>query len=117
MGCKFLVYIKHTSSLGVKFLASLQGSGSTPFWIDFGGTKVPCVPHKFYFDKHHISEFGRDREVLLALVPELGKREVNVSLYVEDDRGTLEFNVQLGRFKLDEQGLPYRVMSVNGVDK
>lgn len=105
-GCKFLIYIKHTSPLAVKILSSLNRSGTTPFWIDFGVTKVPCVPHKFYLDSNHTnSEWGRDREVLVGLVPELeGRREVDVRLYVESERGGSEFNLQIGKFKLDETG-------------
>lgn len=103
IGCKFFVFLKHVSQLAVAFLDS-QHSNSTSFWINFGGTKVPCVSHKFYFTNQRDSEFGEDREVLLALVPESTTREVDVFLYVETDRGVTKFNLPLGKFKYDDQG-------------
>lgn len=112
-GCKLLVFIRHTSLLAVKLLSLLHSAEDveTRFWIDFDGTKVPAVPHKYYFheNEHALEEvnaegLGRDREVLLALVPRSVRRRVPVWLYVVGDRGRQEHNVQLGYFEYDDNG-------------
>ena len=83
----------------------------TRFWIDFEGQKVPAVPHKFYFSENDyplndtsINGLGRDREILLALVPPSIRRQVPIWLYVVGDRGVVEHNIQLGHFQYDNNG-------------
>jgi len=102
IGCKFFVLLKHVSQLGLAVLDSQHSK--LRFSINFGGKKVPCVSHKFYFANQRNTEFGEDREMLLALVPESTAREVVMFLYVETDRGVMKFNLPLGKFKYDDQG-------------
>jgi hypothetical protein len=103
-GCKFFILLKHVSRLAVTFLGSRESQLAVRFWIDFGGVKVPCVSHRFYFENEPHSEFGVNREVLLALVPYSLRQEVDMSLYVDTNRGRMESNLPLGRFKYDDQG-------------
>ena|SRR5579859_1224281 len=100
--CKFFVLLRHVSQLAVAVLDSQHSK--LRFSINFGGKKVPCVSHKFYFANQRYTEFGEDREVLLALVPESSARAVDLFLYVETDRGVMKFNLPLGKFKYDDQG-------------
>jgi len=115
-GCKLLVFIHHTSLLAVKLLSLLhtRQDFETRFWIDFDGTKVPAAPHKYYFHENEYAledvnaeGLGRDREVLLALVPASVRRRVPIWLYVVGDRGRQEHNVQLGYFEYDDGGMRY----------
>ena len=109
-GCKLFIFLRHTSPLAVKLLSIVHGPNTeTRFWIDFDGKKVPAVPHKFYFNENeypsedvNIKGLGRDREILLALVPPSVRRRVPIWLYVVGDRGVVEHNVQLGYFQYDE---------------
>jgi hypothetical protein len=112
-GCKLFVFLRHTSLLAVKLLSLLHTHDDveTRFWIDFDGTKVPAAPHKYYFHENeylledvNADGLGRDREVLLALVPASVRRRVPVWLYVIGERGRHEHNVQLGYFDYDENG-------------
>jgi len=98
-GCKFIIYLRHTSTLSAKVLTSLQ-SNHQSFWVDFDGYKVPAVPHVYrrYTDGKWI-----EREVLLCIVPE-GQERVLVKLYVENERGQTEMAVEVGVFEVDEQG-------------
>lgn len=112
-GCKFLVYLRHTSPLAVKLLSLVyQQSRDIRFWIDFGGTNVPAMPFKFYFSEsdHALADvdfdgLGRDREILLALVPRSIRRQVRVSLYVVGERGTVPYNIEFGSFQYNDQGV------------
>lgn len=109
-GCKLFIFLRHTSQLAVKLLSVVHGPiAETRFWIDFDGKKVPAAPHKFYFNENeypsedvNIEGLGRDREILLALVPSSVRRQVPIRLYVVGDRGMVEHNVQLGYFQYDE---------------
>ena len=111
-GCKLFIFLRHTSPLAVKFLSIVHGpNAETRFWIDFDGKKVPAAPHKFYFNDNeypsedaNIEGLGRDREILLALVPPSVRRRVPIWLHVVGDRGMVEHNVQLGSFQYDENG-------------
>jgi len=111
-GCKLFIFLRHTSPLAVKLLSIVHGpTTETRFWIDFDGKKVPAAPHKFYFNENEypsedvdIKSLGRDREILLALVPPSVRRRVPIWLYVVGDRGMVEHNVQLGYFQYDENG-------------
>ena len=112
-GCKLFIFLRHTSLLAVKLLSLLHTHDDveTRFWIDFDGTKVPAAPHKYYFHENeyqledvNAEGLGRDREVLLALVPASVRRRVPVWLYVVGERGRHEHNVQLGYFDYDENG-------------
>ena len=112
-GCKLFIFLRHTSPLAVKLLSIVHApSMETRFWIDFDGRKVPAAPHKFYFNEIdyplndvNITGLGRDREILLALVPASTRRRVPIWLYVVGDRGMVEHNVQLGYFHYDEKSI------------
>ena len=112
-GCKFLVFVRHTSLLVVKLLSLVQHpDDETRFWIDFDGTKVPAAPHKYYFhetenrlEEVNTEGLGRDREVLLALMPPFVRRRVSIWLSVVGGRGRQEYNVQLGYFEYDDNGV------------
>lgn len=111
-GCKLLIFLHHTSPLAVKLLSLVHGPvKETRFWIDFDGKKIPAAPHKFYFNENdyafenvNIDGLGRDREVLLALVPVSTRRRVPLWLYVVGERGMIEHNVHLGYFQYDDNG-------------
>jgi hypothetical protein len=115
-GCKLLIFLLHTSPLAVKLLSLVHGPvKETRFWIDFDGKKIPAAPHKFYFNEDdytfedvNIDGLGRDREVLLALVPASTRRRVPIWLYVVGERGIIEHNVHLGYFQYDDNGIKYR---------
>jgi len=113
-GCKLFVFLRHTSLLAVKLLSLLNTHEDveTRFWINFDGTKVPATPHKYYFHENeyplenvNAEGLGRDREVLLALVPASVRQRVPIWLYVVGERGRQEHNVQLGYFEYDENGM------------
>lgn len=112
-GCKLYIFLRHTSPLAVTLLSVVQSpTVETRFWIDFGGDKVPAAPHKFYFNQDdypleevNISDFGRDREIILALVPTSVRRQVSILLHVQT-RGNIEHNVHLGYFQYDDNCFP-----------
>ena len=97
------------------FLSACQCpySGSR-FFIDFGPTRVPAVPHKFFFkqseyafDTVNVEGLGRDREILVSLVPrqeERGKSRVPIWLNVIGECGRILNCLQLGHFEYDQKG-------------
>jgi hypothetical protein len=103
VGCKFLIHIRHTSSLAVKIFYSNQSH----CWIDFDGNKVPAIGH-VYFHNALFSDnnpLGQNREVLLALVPECARTQVPISLYVQDENGAVVANMPLGWFRIDANSM------------
>ena len=114
-GCKLVVYLRRTSPLAVKLLSVVHDPPrETRFWIDFGGKKVPAMPFKYYFNENdytleeiNADGLGRDREILLALVPVSIRRRVPISLYVIGGRGIVEHNVEIGAFQYNDRSINY----------
>ena len=113
--CKFIIFLRHTSPLAVNFLSIFQDPyAGNRFFIDFGLTRVPAFPHKFFFkqseypfDTVNVEGLGRDREVLVSLVPnqeEPEKRTVPIWLNVIGDSGRVLHSLQLGHFEYDQKG-------------
>jgi hypothetical protein len=114
--CKFIVFLRRTSTLGAQFLGALQSPlTDCRFFLVFGEMRVPAYPHKFFFeqckylfDTVNVDGLGRDREVLLTLVPrrkEFGERRVAVALHVCGQNGKAMHNLQLGHFEYDQRSL------------
>jgi hypothetical protein len=104
----FIVHLRYTSTLAVKIFPRQHR-----FWIDFGGNKIGAHPHQYYFDDKTWAEdvnfngLGRNRDVLIALVPRAGENtRVPVWLHVTGPTGKIAHNLRLGYFYYDDLGGP-----------
>jgi len=99
-GCKLLIYLRHTSILSAKLLNSLQTCHPC-FWVDFNSQRFPAVPHVY---RVHVDNSWVEWETLSCLVPARRADSVRVRLFIDNEYGGTQNEVEMGIFEYDDTG-------------